>query len=275
MRRILPFILGFIITSAVLIVVVLGFIVVTAPDHYNVLFVGSDQRGTERARSDVLFVVSVPKSSNKQPYFLTIPRDTYIEHEEWGMQKMTHFYALGERPDDEKALGNIELTRSVIEELLDIKVDATVEVTFQSFEEIINTLGGAVLEGQVVDGPAALAVVRDRFTGDRSDFDRQADAREILRSLVTKIKKPSTVKSLLAYFNDAEQARLDYGKTKLIYFLVGAGISRKGQVSIGEMEEEALPGYGDRIYTPDFGKELYYWIPDEEAIVEIMQQHFK
>lgn len=275
MKRLIAFILGFLITGIIIAVVFIVLAVVSAPDQYNVLFVGSDQRGTERARSDVMFIVSVPKSADKQPFFLTIPRDTYVEDEEWGIQKITHFYALGERPDDGKLLGNIELTRGHIQDVVGVDVDATVEVTFQSFEEIIDTLDGAVLNGQTISGPEALAVVRDRFTGDRSDFDRQADAREILRSLVTKIKQPSTVKDLLAYFEDSEQARLEYKKAKLIHFLIGAGITRKGKITIGEMEDEALPGYGERIYTPSFGKELYYWIPDEEGIEEIVEEHFK
>ncbi len=275
MRKFFAFIVGFIVSFICCCIVFMIAVYITAPSHYNVLFVGSDQRENERARSDVLFVVSLPKSGDEQPFFLTIPRDTKIEHDEWGLQKITHFYALGERPDDGKLLGNIDLVESVVEELLDIKIHATAEVTFTSFEEIIDELGGAVLDGQVISGQEALDVVRDRFTEGRSDFDRQADAREILRSLMTKVKSPSTVKTVLQYFNDATYARVDYGKMKAVHFLIGAGISRKGDVRIGEMEEEALPGQSDRIYTPAFGKELYYWVPDQEALEEIIDNHFK
>ncbi len=268
------FILGFVLTVVGTSLLLAFIFVALAPDRYNVLFVGSDQRGTERARSDVMFIVSIPKSGNEQPFFLTIPRDTKVDDPEYGIQKMTHFYALGDRPDDGKELGSIDLTRGHIEDILDIKVDATVEVTFQSFEEIIDTLGGAALEGETVGGSDALAVVRDRFTGSRSDFDRQADAREILRSLLTKVKEPATAKSLLGYFEDSSQARLDYDKGKLLRFLIGTGISRRGNISIGEMTEDALPGYGDRIYTPDFGKELYYWVPDQEEIDILVEENF-
>ncbi|PIW36696.1 MAG: hypothetical protein COW24_03990 [Candidatus Kerfeldbacteria bacterium CG15_BIG_FIL_POST_REV_8_21_14_020_45_12] len=273
--RFLAFIIGLLLSWFVLAGALVVFLYVSAPDRYNVLVIGSDQRGTERARSDVLFVVSIPKKGKEKPYFLTIPRDTKIDHDEWGMQKITHFYALGDRSDDGKLLGNYTLTTSVVEDLLDIKVDATLEVTFGSFEEIIDSLGGATLNGKNVNGADALAVVRDRFTDGRSDFDRQADGREIFRSLLTKIKEPAKVKALQQFFADSNDARLTYSKTRLTHFLVGAGIARRGNVSIGEIEEGEVPGASARIYTPDFGKDLYYWVADEEELKLIVDEHFR
>lgn len=278
--------------GAILLVAVIAY--VTAPQHYNVLVVGSDQRGTERARSDVLFVVSIPKSAKQQPFFLSIPRDTKVEHEEYGLQKINHMYIYGERPDDGKLLGNIDLTQHTVEELLDVKMDATIEVTFTSFAELIDLIGGTAvsdaggstgqtfngvdtgaLRGEELSGEEALTVIRDRFTAGRSDFDRQSDQREIFRSLLTKIKNPDTIRAVLDYFETSDSARLEFNKTKLLHFLYGAGVSRKGNVSIGEMVEESVPGAGGRVYTPDFGKELYYWIPDEAALQVIVDEHLK
>lgn len=273
--KIFVFIGGFFVGLIGIILMIFLFITATAPDRYTILVIGSDQRGTERSRSDVMFLVSIHKNPEIAPYFFTIPRDTKIDHEKYGLQKMTHFYAIGDRPDDGKFLGNYELTSSIIEELLDIEIDATVEVTFESFEDIIDSLGGAILNGKTVTGPEALAVVRDRFTDGRSDFDRQADGREIFRSLLTKIKEPARIRSLQEYFIDSKKARLTYNKAKLIHFLVGTGIARRGDVSIGEIEEGAIPGTGARIYTPDFGKELYYWIPDEEALATLVDEKLR
>lgn len=275
MKRFWGFTFGYLITIIGCLVAAAIFLYIASPDRYNVLVVGSDQRGTERARSDVMFVVSIPKSADENPFFLTVPRDTKVEDDEYGLQKMTHFYALGDRPDDGKSLGNIDLTQEHIEELLDVKMDATVEVTFQSFQELINELGGVALSGEIVSGEEALAVVRDRFTGGRSDFDRQADAREIFRGLLTKVKTPESAKALMAYFDEAEQARVQYSKIYTARFLIGAGIARRGDVSIGEMQDEAVPGESARIYTPDFGKELYYWVPDEEALETLVDENLK
>lgn len=274
MRRILLFLLGFITGGFATALIAASAIVLTAPDHYTVLVIGSDQRGTERARSDVLFVVSLPKSGTEAPFFFTIPRDTKIDDAEYGLQKITHFYAFGERADDGKLLGNVDLTQAQVERLLDTNIDATVEVTFQSFEDIVATIGGATIDGQTVTEQQALAAIRDRFSDGRSDFDRQADARQVLRSLLTKVKSPSVAEDLLAYFDTSDQARLQFSKVRALHFLLGAGIARRGKIEIGEMEEASVPGSGQRIYTPDFGKELYYWVADEAALAEITDQHF-
>lgn len=272
--RFKAFLLGFILSEIALFVGGFFFLFLAAPTFYNILIIGSDQRGTERARSDVLFMVSIPKDQDKNPLFLTIPRDTKIEHPEYGLQKITHFYALGDQPNDTKQLGNAALTEEVVEQLLDRKIDATIEVTFQSFEEIVDSLGGAALQGKIISGSEALAVVRDRFTQGRSDFDRQTDAHEIFRSLLTKIKEPTRITALLQYFKDADQARFTYNKPKLVRFLSGGAIARRGRVEIGAMQEEVVPGAGQRVYTPAFGKSLYYWVADEEALQRMLHDYF-
>lgn len=275
MKRFSAFTLGFLFTFFGIIIALVLVFYVTSPDRYNVLVIGSDQRGTERARSDVLFIVSIPKNGSEPAYFVSVPRDTKIEHEEYGLQKITHFYALGDRPDDGKILGNRDLTVTVVEKLLDLHVDATVEVTFQSFQDLIDTLGGVSLHGQPATGEEALAVVRDRFTEGRSDFDRQADEREIFRQLLTKAKNPKQAKVVLNYFKTADDARLEYKKVKLLRFGVGAMIARGGKMEIGEMQEESLPGASAMIYTPDFGKELYYWVVDEEATKKLVDERLR
>lgn len=275
MKKVWALCIGFIVTFVLLIFVSIGLAYTTAPSHYTVLFVGSDQRETERARSDVMFLVSVPKKADQQPFFLSIPRDTKVEDPEWGLQKMTHFYAFGDRPNDGKLLGNIDLTKKEIENVLGVHVDATVEVTFQSFQDIVDTLGGGSAEGKQLNGEEALALIRDRFTDGRSDFNRQADEREVLRSLLTKVKNPEQAKKLVDYFEQSDQARLRYSKLSLAHFALGAGIARRGKISIGEMDEASLPGTSAKIYTPSFGKELYYWIPDQEQVADIVNRHLQ
>lgn len=254
---------------------VLVFFYLTAPSNFNVLVIGSDQRGDERARSDVMFVVSIPKSGDKQPVFLSVPRDTKVEDKEHGLQKMTHFYAMGDRTDPNKKLGNRTLTQEKIEDLLDVKVDATLEVTFDSFQEIIDSVDGVSLEGKDATGSQALARIRDRFTEGRSDFDRQANEREVFRGILTKVKSPKKARALYDYFQSSDKANLEFDKVKLARFAFGAGIARRGDVSIGEMKELEIPGKGEKIYTPSFGKALYYWVVDEPELKKIVDENLK
>ncbi|MBI2410509.1 MAG: LCP family protein [Candidatus Kerfeldbacteria bacterium] len=273
MKRVNAFLFGFLFTMCILIISTLFFVYITAPERYTILFVGSDQRGTERARSDVLFLLSIPKNPKQPIFLLSIPRDTKIDDQEWGLQKITHFYAFGERPDDGKELGNIELTQQQVETLISMHIDTTVEVTFRSFEEIVNNLGGTTVDGTTTNGAAALAIIRDRFTNGRSDFNRQADEREVLRSLVMKAVTPTKMRMLLQYFEDSNQARLRYSQLQSIRFAVGAGIARNGHFSTGDIVEASVPGASGKIYTPAFGKELYYWIPDTEALSKLVNEH--
>lgn len=254
------------------IVVPFGFYI-SQPKYYTILLIGSDQRGTEHARSDALIVVSIPKSS-KHPFSMTmIPRDTKVEHSEKGLQKLTHFYAMWDDP--EEYLGNKELTVEVIEDLLDIKLDGTIEVTFDSFTEIVDLLGGVDTSQGYLTGAEAKELVHNRYNKEAGDFGRGEAQREIVRNLITRIKSPSNARAVYAYMQTTDRARVDINSTSLVAFGVAYLIGHRGDVSLGEVEEVVLPGEGQRIYTPDFGKELYYWVLDETGTKEMVEQYLK
>lgn len=244
------------------------------PDYYRVLIIGSDLRGTERSRSDSLMVVAVPKSSKNNVNIVMVPRDTYVEHDEFGVQKLTHFYALGERTDSE-VLGNLDLTREVVEDILNVKMDATVEVTFDSFIEIVDLLGGVNTDEGHVDGAEAKEMVHNRMVQAEGDFGRAENQRAILQDIMKKGKSVEGAKTIYNYFQEADRARLRFDKVKTGLFGAAFLIGHRGRPSLGEVNEEVLPGYGDRIYTPAFGKELYYWVLDEEDTEEIVKEHLK
>lgn len=243
---------------------------ITAPQWYRVLIVGSDQRGSERARSDVMMVLSIPRDSEKLPVTLSIPRDTRVDDEEYGLQKMTHFYALGERPEG-KLLGNIDLTQKQIEELLGVSIDATVEVSFQSFVEIIQELGGACIEDQCdASGEQSLAIIRDRFSDGRSDFSRQEDSRQLVVDLMRSLRTRESIQRLAEIFRTSDMARLQYTLPRAIHFVFGYSIAHRGRIELQDVESLSIPGSSDMVFTESFGKKLYYWIPDRQKLSEIM-----
>ena len=244
------------------------------PDYFRVLVIGSDQRGTERSRSDVLMVIGIPKSVKDSITMIMVPRDTKVEHDEWGLQKLTHYYALGDRTDSE-ILGNLELTQEGVEDILGVKMDATVEVTFDSFIEIVDMLGGADTAEGHVTGAEAKEMVHNRFVQAEGDFGRAENQREILRNLMTRAKSMDNAKLIYNYFQESENARLKFNKVKSVLFGVAFVIGHRGQFKLGEMHEEVLPGEGQRIYTPAFGKELYYWVLDEEDTKEAVKEYLK
>jgi len=252
------------------ITLVLLFLYVTTPSRFNILIIGSDQRGTERARSDVLMILSVPKSPAKPISLVTIPRDTRVEIAGEGLQKITHAYSLGDR-DEGTILGNRTLTTETVKDFLDVPIHATAEITFASFQSIVDLFGGVDIDSGHVNGKKALEVVRDRFR-DGGDFARTADQRQILLALAEKLKIIDNARKLYTYFSGNSEARLTWSKPGAIRFGLAALIRRGGHFTLAGVTEGVVPGHGENIYTPEFGKGLYYWVPDEEGTEEMVKQ---
>lgn len=244
-----------------------------APTRYNVLIIGSDQRGTERARSDVLMVFSIPKSPNQPLSLITIPRDTKVELAEYGMQKITHAYALGDRPD-ESVLGNVNLTQQAVEELLGIQIDATAEFTFESFKDMVDFAGGVETDQGHVDGEAALKVVRNRYR-EGGDFARTQDQRDIFLDLARRVSQPSQAKGFYDFFQQHEQTRLQVDTGQAMWFGAAAAVRRGARFDLTNTYTDFVPGKGQSVYTPEFDANLYYWVIDSEKTTELVDHYLR
>ncbi len=260
-----------------LILIVLGsalfLIYLGAPKRFNILIVGSDQRGTERARSDVLMIFSIPKSPSQPLSLITIPRDTRVEVPGHGTQKITHAYALGER-EDSSILGNITLTKETVKDFFGIPIHATAEFTFESFKEMVDAFGGVETEQGHVNGEQALKIVRDRYR-EGGDFARTRDQRQIFLELGKKITNVAAAKKLYSFLGSSNQTRLRYQKTSTYIFGLAAFLRRGGKFNLENTYTEALPGHGDSIYTPEFNQKLYYWIADEAAMKTLVDKYLR
>ncbi|MBI2415831.1 MAG: LCP family protein [Candidatus Kerfeldbacteria bacterium] len=243
---------------------------VSTPRYYRILVIGSDQRANEPARSDVLMVIAIPKSRSDQLTMVSIPRDTKIEHPEKGLQKITHFYAMWD--DHTDRLGNRALTQQVVEELLDVNIHATIEVTFTSFTDIVNALGGVDTSQGHLTGEAAQELVHNRFNKPNGDFGRAKAEREVLRNLLSRVRQPTNLQKMYTYLQTSPHARLTGSTTTAGWFALAYLIGHRGNVSLGETNEIVLPGVGQKLYTPDFGKELYYWVLDDNATASLVNE---
>ncbi len=270
----LKFVLRLVIVLVLAVCGVAAFLYFTAPERFNLLVVGSDQRGEERARSDVLFIFSVPKDPRKRVAIITIPRDSRVEIPEYGLDKITHAYAYGEREEGSK-LGNRTLTKQVIQDVLKVHIDATVEVTFQSFVRIVDALGGVELaEAGHLDGEDALARVRDRYRPG-GDFARSNDQRELFRALVSKMKEKKSIDTIWKLVQEDEQIRIDLPRWPLARFGFAYALARFGRVGLGDVYDEALPGKGETLYAPAFKQNLYFWILDEQKTDELAATYLR
>ncbi|MBU1119546.1 LCP family protein [Patescibacteria group bacterium] len=271
------FVIGFFIVVGLIFIIgaiILGVLYVAAPDRYNVLIIGTDQRGDERSRSDVLMVFSIPKNPKEQTTLLTIPRDSKVEIPGEGEDKITHAYVYGKKKDPDSSLGNVDLTQSTVENLLGIKMDATLEYNFDSFSEIVDLIGGVNVDGTQMDSDDALLAARNRYRAG-GDFARTEDQRQIFQSILAQAKNKDVATALYHYMTTSKNARLQFSRMSAGHFGLGFYMRRLGRISIGDITEEVVPGKGGTQYSAKFGQNLYFWGVDEEGLEEIVEEGFR
>ena len=171
----------------------------------NIMLIGQDRRpGEERARSDSMILVTFNKEK-KTITMTSFMRDLYV--------KIPGGY-LDNRINVSYSLGGIDLLNQTLLENFGVVVDATVEVDFGQFRNIIDLLGGVEIEldeaearyinkkmntrdvepgVQILNGRQALWYARNRSTGGTSDFGRTNRQRTVLNALIEAYKnKPLT-----------------------------------------------------------------------------------
>ncbi|UOR11661.1 LCP family protein [Halobacillus amylolyticus] len=183
-------------------------------DNTSILFIGVDDSNTRSngnptghtSRSDAL-VLATFNDDDKSVKLLSIPRDSYVYIPEVGYRdKITHAHAFG----------GTDATVKTVENFLNVPVDYYVRLNFNSFIEVINSLGGVKFdvpfelteqnsedeedaihleEGyQTVTGEEALALVRSRqYDSDLARGQRQMKMIEAI------IEKASQIGSISNY----------------------------------------------------------------------------
>ena len=102
----------------------------------NILLVGTDGEYIEKGnRSDSVMLVTID-SKNKDIKISSIARDTYVDIPGYSKEKLTHAYAYE----------GIDLLKEVFKENFDLDIDKYIAVNFGSFMEIIDEIGGVVVD---------------------------------------------------------------------------------------------------------------------------------
>ena len=102
----------------------------------NILLVGTDGEYVEKGnRSDSMMVVTID-SKNKDIRISSIARDTYVDIPGYSTEKLTHAYAYE----------GIDLLKEVFKVNFDLDIDKYIAVNFSSFMEIIDEIGGVVVD---------------------------------------------------------------------------------------------------------------------------------
>ena len=161
-------------------------------DYRNIVILGVDSRDNSysNTRSDCIIIASINKKTNDVK-LTSVYRDTYVNIDGYGLDKITHAYAYG----------GPELAMSTLNKNLDLNITEFVTVNFETVETIVDAVGGISLTitdaeaGQIglnsggtynLDGEEALAYSRIRKID--SDYKRTERMRTVLEAVFDKIK---------------------------------------------------------------------------------------
>ncbi len=177
-------------------------------DRINILLLGVDQRDEEKAlglptRSDTMIVVSIDPVQ-KTATMISFPRDLWVTIPGFGEERINVAYPTGEMRRVEG--GGPGLVARTLDANFGLKVQYHAIVDFHGFEEIVNTVGGIVVDvprpikddtyptadygveriyfqagPQLMNGNTALKYARTRHAD--SDFGRMARQQQVLLAI--------------------------------------------------------------------------------------------
>lgn len=105
--------------------------------YTNIALLGLDvlDETFKNSRSDCIMIISI-NNDTKDVKVVSVYRDTYLNIEEYGLDKVTHAHAYGEIP----------LALSTINTNLDLNITKYVKIDFKSVIDIIDAIGGVEIE---------------------------------------------------------------------------------------------------------------------------------
>lgn len=208
-------------------------------DVINLLLVGEEAiyDGNSRGRTDCIMIATI-NVAQKSVKLTSIMRDLYLQIPGYSDNKINAAFKMG----------GMELLKQAISQNFDIKLDGYIKVDFDSFEKIIDSLGGVeitlsqeeasylnrtnyisnpdyrnVVAGkQVLNGNQALGYSRVRYVSngeESNDFGRTLRQRTVLTAIFEKYKTKSTVELFALMPDVLSLLTTDLSKSTMLEYL--------------------------------------------------------
>jgi len=161
----------------------------------NIAIFGIDSREdtySKGNRSDCIIIASM-NNETKEVKLVSVYRDTYVQIEGHGLDKITHAYSYGEAP----------LAIKTLNTNFDLNITEFVTVNFDAVKDIIDDIGGISMNitseevshipgitkagTYTLTGEQALAYARIRYASG-GDYKRTERMRDVLTAVVNKVK---------------------------------------------------------------------------------------
>ncbi len=234
------------------------------------LLVGRDWHAEgENGRSDTMILCSVD-TGTKTVTMISFLRDLYLKIPGYGSNRLNASYSWG----------GAELLKQTLEENFQVRVDVTLEIDFDGFENLIDLLGGVDIEltdqeakylndhydwsltGGIshLDGAQALAYARIRYLD--SDFVRTERQRRVLMALMANYQDASLQEMLQATDAFLDQSTSDHTDEELL----GYALELYTMLGDYEVVNSRIPADGTYTYETIHGMSVI------EADLEANQQ---
>lgn len=250
-------------------------------ERVNILIIGQDARPNENVtRSDTMIVASIDPEL-KKVVLLWIPRDTKWVTSKYGTQKI----------NASNSFGGPELCRDAIEDLLGIKLDYYVQLNFDAFRKVVDSLGGVEIDVedylyhadpdnpdleidldpglQTLNGQQSLAYVRYR-SYPMGDMDRDSHQAIFVKALAKKALSPVTVLKLPELVMEVQDSLV----TDMPIGDMARLASWAPEFSSDAIITQTLPGFYENGYDSSGTLIWCYWKPDEDKTATIIDDLF-
>jgi LCP family protein required for cell wall assembly len=236
-----------------------------ATEPMYVLLIGDDRRpGETRARSDTLMLARVDATSKKVS-LLSLPRDTRVTIQGYGIGKINAAYAYG----------GPALAIKTVKQFTGLPVNHYMQVDFEGLTQVVDTLGGLwvsvdrPITGTVnispgyqrLNGAQALSFVRSRNFPE-GDFVRVQHQRQFLMALAKQAMSSKQITRMPAILGQISQYLETDMSVSQILTLAGQlkGVAEK------DVAGQTVPGRGAMLAGQ------WYLLPDETRVKQLFQQ---
>ncbi len=169
----------------------------------NIVIIGTDSRGKgDQGRSDSLMVLHI-SGDRKNAYFISFPRDLWVDIPGRGKAKINAAYSWG----------GTALSVQTLEQITGTRMDHVASTNFDHFIQLVDVVGGVTVNNKVatsmksesgkiytypvgeitLTGEGALLYCRERYDLPNGDFDRAGRQRDVLKAIVQKAASPEVL----------------------------------------------------------------------------------
>ena len=259
-------------------------------DILNLVLIGGDnpikENSTVGFNYDVIIVVSY-NFKTQESALISIPRDSYITNVCTNKKdKITHTGWYG-----------AECLTKTLTKFLDIEIDKYMLIDFEGLIDIVDSIGGVTIDvdqrieeqdenrsfeniivieagEQKLNGREALAYLRHRKTLVDGVYGRSNHQEQFILAMIKQLAKPSSWFRINGFLRTVQKSVItNLSGNSLVTYYNDASLllSQKGIETLMP-ERLELKTQDAMIYTPSFGKELYYTIIQSSSLKAVKEK---